>query len=232
MKIKLIILSICVMAGCGQGNNFDLEKIEFPTTKSSIKFNLIKGIETFDFIIYDTRDKAAMYFDNLSFSGTLNKDERMLFIVENQLSFYEDKKSKKIDAYQIEIKTTNKTLELEKLLEKRFGQADFYYKRENDFSFRIWESGNKSYFFEVNYTGEYNGKSHISSDLYVVNKNNEILYHYVIAGGFQYYADYLNEKEKEEHKNQHYSYKDFVIQKEKEAEQWGGENFYAKDYIK
>ena len=226
-----IILTICIIAsmtGCGKRNNFDLEKLEFPIAKDSIKFNLDKGLDNFSMIIYDTKDKEAMYFDNLSLSGTLNKGDLPFLPLENKLSFYEDKKSGMIDAYQIEIVTTNKTLKLEKLLEKNFGKADFDYKNDN-FRFRIWESENKAYFFEVKYTGQYNGKSYTASYLYVVNKNNEMLYRWIMSGGFQYYADYLDEKNKDEHKNQPYSYKDFVIQQEKE---YGAENYYVKDYVK
>jgi hypothetical protein len=65
-----------------------------------------------------------------------------------------------------------------------------------------------------------------------VNKNNETLYRWAMSGGFSYYGNYLREKNSEEHKDEPYTYRDFV--KQKEAEHTGGVfpvSPYVENYV-
>ena len=78
------------------------------------------------------------------------------------------------------------------------------------FLFRIWNFEGKTYFFETNNTGEYNGKKFKSCHLYVIDNNNIFFTNYLCSGGFQYYGDYLYEKNKPENKGKKFTYRDFI----------------------
>jgi len=133
-----------------------------------------------------------------------------------------------VNAYRLEIKTTKKAEEFENKLVKKFGKTDFYY-RDAEFSYRIWNTDHRRYLLETNNTGRYNNEKFKSCSLYVVADEDQLLNDYFIAGGFQYYGDYLREKNKPEHIGKKYTYRNFVDEKEKED---GKDSFYLKDYVK
>ncbi len=219
---------IILFASCNK-HDFDLDKLNFPIEKSSLveKFKLKENKDFVDFTFYETSDKAALYFDDFHFSGSLDSNNESL-LTNNRATFIEDNKTKRIDAFEININTTDKTEEFEKLVETKFGKTDFYY-RNDDFSYRIWEKSGKMYFFETNNTGIYNDRKFKSCQLNVVNSQNKFLVNYFIAGGFQYFGDYLYEKEKPENKNKKFTYRDFVEKQEKED---GKDSYFVKDYVK
>lgn len=104
-----------------------------------------------------------------------------------------------MNTFRLEIKTTKKAEEFEKLIERKLGKTDFYYP-DPEFSYRAWNSGNKLYLFETNNTERYNSEKFKSCNLYVVANGDKLLNDYFISGGFQYYGDYLREKNKPQHK--------------------------------
>lgn len=65
--------------------------------------------------------------------------------------------------------------------------------------------------------------------MYVVADDDKHLNDYFIAGGFQYYGDYLREKNKPERIGKKYTYRNFVDEMKKED---GKDSFYLKDYVK
>jgi hypothetical protein len=177
-----------------QTNSFDLDKLSFPIDLSAIekKYELNKNTDLSGIIVYNSTDSALLQFSGSSFSGTLNKQDTSMLST-NYVSFYENRTTNKLNAYRLEIRTTPKTEEFEKMLEKKFGKTDFYY-RDPEFSYRVWNTGNKLYLFETNNTGKYNNEKFRSCSLYVVNDGDKLLNDYFISGGFQYYGDYLREK--------------------------------------
>lgn len=228
MKSIIILLIFPLLISC-QTNSSDLEKLSFPIDISSIekKYELDKNDDLSGIIVYNSTDPALLQFSGYSFGGTLNKQETSL-LSNNYVSFYENRTTNKVNAYRLEIKTTQKAEEFEKLLEKKFGKTDFYYQ-DPEFSYRVWNAGNKFYLFETNNTGKYNNQKFRSCSLYVIADGDKLLTDYFISGGFQYYGDYLREKNKPEHKGKKYTYRNFVDQKEKDD---GNNSFYVKDYVK
>ncbi len=226
----LLICFIVFLSSCKK-QNFNLANLTFPISKDSLPNNIKFKEDTFfnGYILYESKDSEVMYFDGLSLSGTINNNKKSFFMT-NYVSFCENIETKKIDKYEIKIRTKQQTLKFENLLIRKFGKADFHYKNEK-FSYQIWEKDGAAYFFETNHTGKYNNIPFVSSNLYVVNIKNENLYQYRIVGGFQYYGDYLFAKNKEENKSKPFSYKDFVYQDKKEKEDWGDTSYYTKDYV-
>ncbi|MFP3591388.1 hypothetical protein [Chryseobacterium sp. SIMBA_038] len=228
MKSILILIFFPLLMFC-QTNNFDLGQLSFPIDISAIekKYELDKNSDLSGVIVYNSTDAALLQFSGYSFSGTLNKQETSI-LSNNYVSFYENRTSNKVNAYRLEIKTTKKSEEFEKLLQNKLGKTDFYY-RDAEFSYRVWNAGNKLYLFETNNTGKYNNEKFKSCSLYVVAAGDQLLNDYFISGGFQYYGDYLREKNKSEHKGKKYTYRNFVDEKEKDD---GKDSFYLNDYVK
>lgn len=228
MKSIITLLLLPVLMAC-QTNSFDLDKLSFPVDIATLKkkYELNTNSDLSGIIVYNSTDPALLQFSGYSFSGTLNKQDASILST-NYVSFYENRTTNKVNAYRLEIKTTKKAEEFEKRLEKKLGKTDFYY-RDTEFSCRIWNAGNKRYLLETNNTGKYNNEKFKSCSLYVVADVDQLLNAYFIAGGFQYYGDYLREKNKPEHKGKKYSYRNFIDEKEKED---GKDSFYLTDYVK
>ncbi|WP_131368699.1 hypothetical protein [Chryseobacterium luteum] len=228
MKSIIILIIFPLLISC-QTNSFDLDKLSFPVDISVIekKYELDKNSDLSGVIVYNSTDSALLQFSGLSFSGTLNKQDTSILST-NYVSFYANRTTNQVNAYRLEIRTTKKAEEFEKLLEKKFGKTDFYY-RDQEFSYRVWNAGNKLYLLETNNTGIYNNEKFKSCNLYVVAHGDQLLNDYFISGGFQYYGDYLQEKNKPEHKGKKYTYRDFVDEREKDD---GADSFYLKNYVK
>lgn len=228
MKSIITLLLLPLLMAC-QANRFDLDELSFPVDMSALgkKYELNKNNDLSGIIIYNSTDPGLLQFSGYAFSGTLNKQDTSI-LSNNYVSFYENRTSNKVNAFQLEIKTTKKAEEFEKMLEKKFGKTDFYY-RDTESSYRIWNIGKKRYLLETNNTGKYNEEKFKSCSLYVVGEEDKLLNDYFIAGGFQYYGDYLREKNKPEHKGKKYTYRNFVDEREKDD---GKDSFYLKDYVK
>jgi len=56
-------------------------------------------------------------------------------LFENKLDFYKENKTNKIDAYQIDITTSDEVDKFEDIITTKLGKTDFYYKNAQ-FSFR------------------------------------------------------------------------------------------------
>lgn len=226
-KIGLMVILLGLMS-C-QKHDFDLAQLKLPMEKDVItkKFEFKESSDFAEVSSIRIKDENALYFGDEELSGTMVDNDS--FFGTNRITFQVSKKTNKIESYELRLETKDESLKLEKALLEKFGKADFHYDDKKDFSFRTWESDDNTYFLEINKTTEYNGKKTISADLNVVNNKNELLYNYYIAGGFGYYSDYLHEKNKPEHQNQKYTYKDFVNQKEKED---GSDSYFVKNYVK
>lgn len=228
MKSILMLIIFPLTMSC-QTNNFDLSQLSFPIDVSSLekKYDLRKNSDLSGIIIYNSTNSDLLKFSGFSFAGTLNRQDTSILST-SYVSFYENRITNQVDAYMVEIKTSPKAEGFEKLLEKKMGKTDFYY-RNSKFSYRVWNNGSKLYLFETNNTGIYNNEKFKSCNLYVVAQGDKQLNDYFISGGFQYYGDYLQEKNKPEHKGKKYTYKNFVDEKEKED---GKDSFYLKNYVK
>ncbi|WP_159474697.1 hypothetical protein [Chryseobacterium sp. 18068] len=228
MKSSFILIIFPLLMSC-QTNSFDLVKLTFPIQISSIekKYKLDQNSDFSGVIVYNSTDSALLQFLGFNFAGTLNKHDTAMLST-NYVSFYQNRTSNQVNAFRLEIKTTEKAEEFEKLIEKKLGKTDFYY-RDSEFSYRAWNADKKLYLLETNNTGSYNDEKFKSCNLYIVANGDKLLNDYFISGGFQYYGDYLQEKDKPQHKGKKYTYKNFVDEKEKED---GKDSFYLKDYVK
>lgn len=227
--MKSIIILVIFPLLISQTNSFDLDKLSFPINISVFdkKYELSNNSDLSGIIVYNSTDPDLLQFSGFSFSGTLNKQDASI-LSSNYVSFYENRTTNQVNAYRLEIRTTKKVEEFEKLLEKKFGKTAFYY-RDPEFSYRVWNDGDKLYLFETNNTGKYNNEKFKSCSLYVIAAGDKLLNDYFISGGFQYYGDYLQEKNKPEHKGKKYTYRNFVDKKEEDD---GQDSFYLKDYVK
>ena len=185
MKSIIILLLLPLLMTC-QTSSFDLDKLSFPVDIATLekKYELDTNSDLSGIIVYNSTDPTLLRFSGYSFSGTLNKQD-VSILSTSYLSFYENRTTNKVNAYRLEIKTTKKAEEFENRLEKKFGKTDFYY-RNAEFSYRIWNTGNKRYLLETNNTGRYNNEKFKSCSLYVVADGDQLLNDYFIAGGFQY----------------------------------------------
>jgi hypothetical protein len=227
--MKSIIILVIFPLLISQTNSFDLDKLSFPINISVFdkKYELSNNSDLSGIIVYNSTDPDLLQFSGFSFSGTLNKQDASI-LSSNYVSFYENRTTNQLNAYRLEIRTNKKVEEFEKLLEKKFGKTAFYY-RDPEFSYRVWNDGDKLYLFETNNTGKYNNEKFKSCSLYVIAAGDKLLNDYFISGGFQYYGDYLQEKNKPEHKGKKYTYRNFVDKKEEDD---GQDSFYLKDYVK
>lgn len=227
--MKNIILMIFPMLISCQTNSVDLDQLSFPINISVLEktHKLTKNSDLAGIIFYNSTDSSLLRFSGYSFSGTLNNQDESI-LPTNYVSFYKSRTTDKVNAYRLEIKTTEKAKEFEQLVEKKFGKTDFYY-RDQEFSYRVWNAGNKLYLFETNNTGRYNGKKFESCSLYVLAKGDQFLTNYFLAGGFQYYGDYIQVKNKPEQRTKKYTYQNFIDEQEKQD---GKDSFYLKHYIK
>lgn len=228
MKSIIILIIFPLLMSC-QSNSFDLDQLNFPVDIASIEksYKVDKNNDLSGIIVYNSIDSGLLRFSGISFSGSLNEGDTSILST-NYVSFYENRTSEKVNAYRLEIRTTSKANDFEKMMAKKFGKANFYY-RDSQFSYRIWPAGNKLYLFETNNTGQYNGEKFNSCNLYVINDGDKLLIDYFLSGGFQYYGDYLQEKNKPEHNGKKYTYRNFVEEKEIQD---GKDSFYVKDYVK
>lgn len=227
MKSSIILIIFPLVMSC-QTNSFDLNKLSFPIEISTIekKYELDKNGDLSGVIVYNSTDSTLLQFSGFTFSETLNNQDTSILST-NYVSFYQNRITNHVNAFRLEIKTTKKAEEFEKLIEKKLGKTDFYY-RDSEFSYRAWNADNELYLLETN-TGRYNSEKFKSCNLYVVANGDKLLNDYFISGGFQYYGDYLQEKNKPQHKGKIYTYRNFVNEKEKDD---GKDSFYLKDYVK
>lgn len=225
-KLLLLFAILPFMISC-KNHDFDLDKVSFPINIDPLlaKYKIKEDKAFSDMVRYYSTDKNLMVFNDYNFSGSLDASNNLF---ENKISFYKENKTNKIDAYEIQIKTSDEAKDFEDLLTTKLDKTDFYYKNV-DFSFRIWNFEGKTYFFETNNTGKYNGKKFKSCHLYVIDNNNVFFTNYLCSGGFQYYGDYLYEKNKPENKGKKFTYRDFINIQEKED---GQDSYFLKDYVK
>lgn len=222
--LSILVLNV-ILQSC-HAQNFDLATLVLPVAESSVTSKI--KLEDHKFQIanldeYISLEKDALYFSGESLYGSIDNSPTTSYLA-NGVRFYIDKKTNQIEAYRLGIKTTAETSKLEKALEAKFGKT-FYYYKDKDMNFRIWEYKGNTYFLEVNSTTVYNGESTISSDLCVVNNKSTGFYNYYMAGGFGYYQDYLRAKEKSKKKD--YSYKDFLDEMKAE-----GNDYYLKKVVR
>ncbi|WP_442587474.1 hypothetical protein ACSBL2_15625 [Pedobacter sp. AW31-3R] len=220
------ILVMGIITQSCHSQDFDLSALVLPVTESSItsKFKLEdQKFQTAGLDEYISLEKEVLYFEGKSLYGSIDNSPTTSYLA-NNVRFYIDKKTNQVEAYRLETKTTAETSKLEKALEAKFGKT-FYYYKDPDMNFRIWEYKGNTYFLEVNSTTVYNGQQTVTGDLCVVNNKSEVFYNYYLAGGFGYYQDYLRAKKKSQKKV--YTYNDFL--NEMKAE---GRDYYLKKVVR
>ena len=222
--IVLILFSFFAQRSYGQ--KLDLLSLKLPVAESSIASKIKledQKLQSFNLSEYISLEKNALNFNGRSLYGSIDNSPDTSYLA-NGVRFYIDKKTNLVEAYRLDIKTTAETHQLEKSLVEKFGKTFYYYKDE-EMNFRIWEHDGNTYFLEVNATAVYNGKHTISSDLCVISNRSTEFYNNYMAGGFGYYADYLREKKNSKKKG--YTYNDFL--NEMKAD---GRDYYLKKVVR
>jgi hypothetical protein len=225
LKIAGVLLLNLVIQSC-HSQNFDLATLKLPVAGNRVTSKIKLEDQKFqvaDLNEYISLEKEALYFSGKSLYGSIGNNPATSYLA-NGVRFYVDKKTGQVEAYRLGIKTTAETSKLEKALEEKFGKT-FYYYKDKDMNFRIWEYHGNTYFLEVNSTTVYNGEHTVSGDLFVVNNKCEAFLNYCMAGGFGYYQDYLRAKNKSDKTD--YTYNDFL--NEMQAE---GNDYYLKKVIR
>ncbi|WP_185113828.1 hypothetical protein [Chryseobacterium sp. Leaf405] len=205
--IGLILFSLVSQQSYGQ--KFDLLSLELPVSESSITSKIKIEDQKFQSVNlseYLSLEKDALNFNGRSLYGSIDNSPDTSYLA-NGVKFYIDKKTNLVEAYRLDIKTTAETRQLEKSLVDKFGKT-FYYYKDKDMNFRIWEYNGSTYFLEVNATSVYNGQHTISGNLCVISNRSTEFYNNYLAGGFGYYADYLRAKKNTKKKG--YTYNDFL----------------------
>lgn len=222
--VGLILFSLVAQRSYGQ--KFDLLSLKLPVAESTVTAKIKLEDQKFQSVNlseYISLEKDALNFNGRSLYGSIDNSPDTSYLA-NGVRFYIDKKTNLIEAYRLDIKTTAETHQLEKSLVEKFGKT-FYYYKDVDMNFRIWEHDGSTYFLEVNATSVYNGKHTISSDLCVISNRSTEFYNNYMTGGFGYYADYLRVKKNSKKKG--YTYNDFL--NEMKA---GGRDYYLKKVVR
>ncbi len=214
----------------------DLAELPLPTAPKPIfdQYENKLDMAMADFSTYKSKDKRLMWYAGQQLSGSMvdNEDKKNGFFAANYATFYVEKASGQVTAYEIHTETQDKTALLETALQKQFGKPDYFY-RDADFSSRVWERDGKFFFFATNSTIVVMGEKTRSADFMVISGKSPVLLEWFSSGsGFSYYGDYLDERAKPERKGKPYRYADFFRDEEAEAKSWGQEHSrYFDEYV-
>ena len=178
--------------------------------------------------LYKSYDKDLLNFDGV---GLAEKD-----IIDNSAILYVSKSSKKVVAVSLFTEDAKKTDALVKKLEEKLGPTDYHYYYKNDAlpsRDRIWKKANNYYTLRLNdvaYIFDKKTKTAILTIFYASPDNPFVKWWFYEGGDFSgFYGQYLDEKSKPEHKNDNYTYKDFVEQMDRENKNFGTT---SRDYVK
>ena len=225
--LRIIVqVLISLVSQLSYGQKFDLFSLKLPAAESIISSKIKLEDQNFQSVNlseYTSLEKDALNFNGKSLYGSIDNSPDTSYLA-NGVRFYIDKKTNLVEAYRLDIKTTAETRQLEKSLVDKFGKT-FYYDKDEEMNFRIWEHNGNTYFLEVNATSVYNGKHTISSDLCVISNKSSEFYNNYITGGFGYYADFLRAKKKTTKKA--YRYNDFLNDMRAE-----GKDYYLKKVVR
>ncbi len=220
-------------------HTFDLEKLKFPVEKKILNAAGINTDEYQTFIegeilSFTGSNNTVMVYDGMRLSGNLSRYNKNVD-ASNYVSFFEDPTHKDIRAYEIVIRTTEETEQLEKYFDKHFGKTDFYYK-DREVSCRIWEKDNSLYYLGINFNfnnPELLNKSRKTALLFVTDKNAKQIIREKSPQGnyFQFYRHYLDAKETPQHKNKKYTYREYIEQRKRENKYKEFDVIYFDHYI-
>ncbi len=236
MKIKtsLLILALAMLTLSCKRPDLDLAELKLPANPKTLldRFDHKLDFIMEDFTSYKSKDPDLMWYRGDSLSGSMRDDDKSSFFAANFVSFYIDKATQQITAYEIHTETQEKTAQLESALQEQLGKPDYYY-RDKSFSSRVWERDNRFFLFSTNSTLVIMGEKTRTGDLKVISgSNSKLLSWFSSGGGFSYYGDYLMERAKPEHQGRQYRYTDFFHQEEAEAKSWGREHsMYFDEYV-
>lgn len=236
LKSALAMVSLVVMISACAKPDLDFAQLPLPTSPKPIleKYDNKLDMVLDDFTVYKSKDKRLMWYGGESLSGSMvdNEHKKNGFFAANYASFYVEKSSQKVTAYEIHTETRDKTDLLEDVLQKRLGTPDYFY-REPNFSSRVWERDGSFHFLATNSTVVIDGEKTRTADLMVISSASpKLLDWFSSGGGFSRYGDYLYERAKPERSGQKYRYADFFRDQEAEAKSWGREHSrYFDHYV-
>lgn len=238
MKIRTALamtLLVVMVAACAKPD-LDFSQFPLPSNPTPIleKYEHKLDMVLEDFTVYKSKDERLMWYGGKSLSGSMidNEHKKNGFFAANHASFYVEKASQKVTAYELHTETRDKTDLLEAALQARLGKPDYFY-RDQSFSYRVWERDGDFHFLSTNSTVVLDGEKTRTADLMVISSTSPALLNWFgSGGGFSRYGDYLYERAKPERSGQKYQYTDFFREQEAEAKSWGQEHSrYFENYV-
>ncbi|MGE8555474.1 MAG: hypothetical protein ACN6OB_16265 [Chryseobacterium jejuense] len=236
---KLLFLAIFPLLLSCSKHQFDLEQLKFPIEKKVLN---TAGVNTNEYptfiegeiLSFTGNNDTVMVYGGMQLSGNLRRYNKNVD-ASNYVKFFEDPIHKDIRAYEIVLKTTEETEQLETYFDKNFGKTDFYYK-DKEVSCRIWEKEKSLYYLGIHFDfndPELLNKSRKTALLFVVDKSaKEIISKEAPQGDyFQFYRHYLEIKESPQHKNKKYTYREYIEQSRRENKSKEFDVIYFDNYI-
>lgn len=235
-KPVLAMVSLVMMVAACARPDLDFAQFALPANPKPIleKYENRLDMVLDDFTVYKSKDKRLMWYGGKSMSGSMidNEHKKNGFFSANYASFYVEKASQQVMAYELHTETQDKTKLLEELLQKQLGKPDYFY-REPSFSSRVWERNGTFHFLATNSTVVIDGEKTRTADLMVISSASPSLVSWFgSGGGFSRYGDYLYERARPERSGKQYRYVDFLRDQEAEAKSWGQEHSrYFENFV-
>ena len=137
-----------------------------------------------------------------------------------------------ISLYTQDPESTDKLI---KLVEENLGKTDYHYYYYDDAlpsREKIWKKDNKFFTLLVKDTDYINSKKTKTATLTIFNDEDNpfVKFWFYDGGNFSgFYGQYIDEKNKPEHKNKNYTYRNFVEQMDRENKNFGTtSHFFVK----
>lgn len=231
-KIPLLILVIIsFLTSCGD------KKIDWSTVSLPIPLDSISG--TYEILPYSTNDahqleiyksfdSSLLYFANTPLAGKV--------IAKNSVVLYVSKKERNIVAVTLLTEDEENTSKLLKIIAERMGKTDYHYfyneNKEATVRQKIWMKDNRYYTLDLHDPEHIFGKKTKTAAFTIFNNTNSsfLRWWFYDGGDFSgFYGQYLDEKNKPEHREKAYSYGDFVKQMDTEKKNSGTtSNYYVR----
>ncbi len=218
IKFILIVTSL-VLESCNSQSNFDLLKFPLDTKVEDLSLNDIevkKGSYYLgmDYKTYKIYNSKFLRIGNLDVAGRIYPNKNY---ERNVVNFCFSKKDSIITSLEINIYTEELDPEIMNRLSKKLGEPNFLGfdsqkdKEESKPDTYVWEDlkEKKTFFLHRTILSSEGKKKFKSLRLFIVNHSDRVMYNQILDfGDFQYYSDYIEERERKGDLN--YTYQQFV----------------------
>jgi hypothetical protein len=218
-KFVLILISL-VLQSCNSQSNFDLLKFPLDTKVEDLSLNAIevkKGSYYLgmDYKTYKIYDSKFLRIGDLDVAGRIYPDKNY---ERNVVNFCFSKKDSVITSIEVNVYTQDEKIEFIKKLKETLGKPKYTSfnlrttkkgEKIKEVNGYVWENlyKNKTYFFKLYKIRATSDPTFEEANLKIVSHSDEFLYSKILSS-FQYYEDYIEERERKGDLN--YTYQQFV----------------------